>query len=192
MRLCARPIILRMTKRKVRRAAASGCLGLCLVLAYALWRFGPTLADAYRAGFFDKQPDRRYSGSTMANLKALYIAMMLYHDSEEGFPPANAWMDRIESRLRTADMSKEEASKKLRDPALGSDPTVYGYAMNQACGGKYKMDVGPASTVLLFTSKDTRRNANGDPSRDAPASNRPGGNLAITLAGSVLQRYAAH
>lgn len=90
---------------------------------------------------------------------------MLYHTSEERFPEATGWMDAIEPLLNTADLKQGEAVKKLHRPDLGAGD--YGYALNSACGGKYKDDVeGKDRAILVFESKDPKRNASGDPSKD--------------------------
>jgi len=152
-----------------------------LGLAYVAFRFGPDARTAYRQGFLDSTRMREFSGDAIDNLRAQSTALLLYHDSEGQFPPANGWMDAIEPRLRTADMKAEEAAKKLRDPRL-VDPKAYGFSMNAKIAGKYRDDIGGERTVLIFASKSTQRNASGDPFKDA----RAGAPLAITLNGTVV------
>ncbi len=160
-----------------------GCLISVAVLAVALGIagavFGPVVAAFARQGFFDRLPDKvEYNASREANLKALYTAMMLYHDSEERFPEGAGWMDAIEARLNTNDLKKGEAAKKLRRPGLADG---YGYGLNQAASGKYKDDVPgkPAETALIYESKRTDRNVSGDPKQDLDG-------LAISVSGQLI------
>lgn len=164
--------------------------GLVVValFGYVGFRFGPAAWDLYKGGYlFNEVKMREYQGTSKENLKALYTAMMLYHDSEDAFPPADRWMDAIQNYLRTGDLPAEEAAKKFRNPLIAHEgEDVYGYAMNEAFGGKYKDDVPNADSVpLLFDSRDTRRNAQGDPSDLAPKPPRPGGNLEVSVDGTV-------
>lgn len=157
---------------------------LATVLAGAGLFYGPTLLSAFRTygwSLFLPPEKHAYNATSEQNLKALYQAMILHHDSEGQFPAAEKWMDDIESRLRTNDLQKEEEKKKLVRPDLAGQTGKFGYAMNDAAGGKYKDDVGdPSKTPLIYESKQDSRNAHGDPSSD-----RNG--LAITVDGSILQ-----
>lgn len=155
-------------------------------LAYVGWRFGPVLLDFWNQGFFSSTQQREYHGTSAQNLRALYTALSLYHDSEGRFPIANGWMDAAKDRVKAADMSPQEAMKKFVNPALGAGRTgVYGYAMNDAVSGKYKEDIqDPGRTPLLFESADLSWNAHGDPDRLAPK-NRGRGYLAIMVDGTV-------
>jgi hypothetical protein len=131
--------------------------------------------------------DRTYSGDNRANLKALYTAMMLQHDSEDAFPPADKWMDALKSRITTGDMQPSEAMKKFIDPSLAGRPKSFGYAMNDAVAGKYKGDVpDPDKTLLLFMSSDTSWNAHGEPKRLLPEPPRDE-NLGITVSGDLVR-----
>lgn len=158
-----------------------GC-GLFLLagLGYATWRFGPDIANLYRAGFFSPQEKRAYDGDTVDNLRAIHTALMLYHDSEGQFPAAPGWMAAIEPRLRTADLEPAEAAKKLRRPGAASG---YGYALNRAAAARFKDDVpGRESAVLVYESRRADRDHAGDPREDG----FPGGK-AVTVAGAIVR-----
>lgn len=165
-------------------------LGVVLLLAagYAGIRFGPTIWDLARGGFFDRQEMRKYKGSSVENLKALYTALMLYHESEGQFPDAAGWMDAIKDRLKTADLTEADAMSKFRDPALGGRGG-YGFGMNDAASRKYRGDIKePSKTPLLFSSSDVRWNAHGDPKKLQPTPARKDGNLAISVDGTLIQQ----
>jgi hypothetical protein len=186
-----------LTKKKGCR----GCLLVFVVVFVGAGLFyGPVIRDLMANGSLQSvvskwwndlwgiDTNRKYSGTSMQNLKALHTAMMLYHDSEERFPDSSGWMDAIEFRIKAGDMTQEEANKKLHDPTLGTDPNVFGYSMNDAASGKYKDDVkDPAKTPLLYTGKGTGRNAHGDPAKDKAEPPRPGGNLGVSVDGNVLR-----
>lgn len=142
---------------------------------------GQAMLDIWRTGAIQdavKGPDmRKYRGDSVANLRAIHTALMLYHDSEGQFPVAAGWMDAIENRMQVGDMEASEAAKKLVRPDLSGQANEYGYALNDAASGKYKDDVGPAGTVLVFESKATGRNAHGKPEPDA---------LSISIDGKLL------
>lgn len=149
-------------------------------LAYAGFRFGPDLITAQRNGFFERVEKVEYTGTTKDNLKAIHTALMLYHESEGAFPPAEGWMDAIMTRLNTADLKPGEAEKKLRDPSLAEGE--YGFALNRAAAGKYKDDIpGGATAVLIFASTAKGRSASGDPTKDAR------GPLAIRVDGTLSE-----
>jgi hypothetical protein len=149
----------------------------------AMWRAGAVQA------MITPQEMRTYQGTSKENLKALYTAMMLEHDSEGAFPKAAEWMDALKDRLATNDMSLTEAEKKYVNPMAGpAKPGQFGYAMNAALEGKYKDDVkDPDKTLLIFDSSDTSRNAHGDPTELLPKSARQGGNLGVTVSGKVVE-----
>ncbi|MCX7800618.1 MAG: hypothetical protein N2109_09775 [Fimbriimonadales bacterium] len=169
------------------RKGCRACLAvavLAIVAAAAL--YGPVIRDFWNEGILQTylfpQRKRAYAGDSVANLKAQHTALMLYHESEGQFPEASGWMDAIENRLRTADMDREEALKKLRRPDLHDQPQAYGYAMNDAASAKYKEDVPePAKTPLTFETPDTARNAHG------PASSGLRGGNAISIEGGLLK-----
>jgi hypothetical protein len=156
------------------------------VLGVAAW-LGPTLNTLYKHGFFDSATARKYSGTTIDDLKAMRTALMIYHDSEGTFPAGDKWMDQIENRIHTSDMSTEESRKKLVDPAFAGQPGKYGFALNDAVAGKYKGDLKDPKTPLVFESSDSGKNAHGDPAKLAPAPPHAGGNLAITVDGTIVK-----
>lgn len=127
-------------------------------------------------------PERSYHGSSVDNLKAMYNAMNLYHDSEGQFPDSAGWMDAIQNRIYEADLKKGEAEKKLIRPALSGNAGQYGYAMNDEASKKYKDDIKDKKLPLIFESTATERNAHGDPK----TLRRPHG-LAISVDGTILE-----
>lgn len=129
---------------------------------------------------------RKYNATTEANLKAIYTALMMYHDSEGAFPRAEGWMDAIQGRIVTSDMEGSEAQKKLISPALQGQPGQFGYAMNDKASGKYKDDLDP-KMPLVFDSSDTAKNAHGDPKALAPNPPRAEKNVAIAVDGTVKE-----
>ena len=138
-----------------------------------LWRNGAIQALLFAP------PKRTYDASNEANLKALHTALLLYHDSEGQFPAANGWMDAIEPRITTSDLAPGESAKKLVRPDLAGKAGQFGYALNANAAAKYKDDVGGPDAVLVYESKQTTRNASGDPATD-----RDG--MAITIEGKLL------
>lgn len=164
-------------------------IGLLLLLGvgYAGWRFGPPLLDFYKGGYFDSVEMRKYQGTSKENLKNLYMAMMLYHESEEAFPPGAVWMDRIKPYIRTGDLAAEEAIKKFQNPLIRpAGDQIFGYAMNDVFAGKYKDDVKDGVNLpLIFDSSDTKWNAHGKPEDLAAKPPRQGGNLMVSGSGIV-------
>lgn len=167
-----------------------GCLACLTIAALAIVAggavYGPVIRDFWKEGILQSylfpEKKRRYEGDTIANLRAQHTALLLYHESEGQFPEASGWMDAIENRLRTADMDKEEALKKLRRPDLQDQPDAFGYAMNDAASARYKEDIPePAKTPLTFESSNTERNAHG------PASGAPKGAHAVSVEGGLLR-----
>jgi len=127
-----------------------------------------------------KPAERNYEPGRIANLKAIYVAMKLYHDSEGQFPDSSAWMDAIKNRLRINNMSETEALKKLIRPNLANPgPSEYGYAMNDVASKKYLGDIKDPATPLVFESSDLKWNAHG-----APAGQQ---GFALTVAGNVVK-----
>ena len=159
------------TKKKI-------ILGICLVVAvpvlwYGFWGIRLAIA-AQKEGYFDKTVKREYKGDSTANLKAIRTALLLYQDSEGAMPMAESWMDAAWKRLQTADMEDDEAKKKLkRDP----DSAEFGYAFNEAVGGKHTLDV-PKTTILVFESTESEWNAHGKPENP--------GAKAITVDGKII------
>jgi hypothetical protein len=164
-------------------------VALALVAVYEGYLWVPVAYDAWKAGFFERRDRHAYAADNEDNLRALYTGLMLYHESEGKFPEGNGWMDAVEPYLRTQDLRTGEEKKKLVHPMFwppnGKD---FGYAINDACAGKYKDDVGaPEKTALVFDSSDTSRNAHGDPQRLSPTPPRGEGNLAISVSGKILK-----
>jgi hypothetical protein len=150
--------------RKKRR----GCwLFLAIVLVGLIVWLGPTARDLYSRGFFDafkKEKMVGYKADRESNLKAIYTALQLYHDSEEKFPEGNGWMDAISSYIKPSNMEKDDAAKKLIRPDLAGQADAYGYAINDAAAGKYIDDIPNMDTLpLVFESSETTRNAHGSP-----------------------------
>ncbi len=172
-------------KRGMKKALlwTLGILGV-LILGVAIW-LGPVISDFAKAGFFEKQAERTYDGTKMEDLKNIHQALMLYHESEGILPSASGWMDAAWRRLQTADMSEDEAKKKLQ--AEGVAEGEYGYAMNEDVAEMYTGDIeNPAETPLVFDSSKTGWNAHGKPGELAPDPERPGGNKAVTVEGNVV------
>lgn len=169
---------MRLTVGMTRKAKIG--LGVLVVFVGAGIYFNEEIRAAVgivRSGALEKIDPVEYQAGTTRNLEALRTAMMLYHDSEGQFPVAAGWMDAIEKRLRTNDLKEGEEKKKLHRPGFHDDK--YGYAMNSACGAKYKDDVKP-NTVLIFESMATIKNAVGDPTKD-------GAGKGITVDGKIVE-----
>ena len=135
-----------------------------MVLAVSLTPQGRTFRSLWQNGILSavisgEDPMRAYNATRSGNLKALYTALMLYHDSEDRFPSAEGWMDAIDPRLKANDLSHEEANKKLHRPGFRG----YGYALNDAVAGKYKGDLKDPQIPLIFETADPRRNSHGLP-----------------------------
>ena len=157
-----------------------------LAILTGLYFSGPGQAfrDLWRhnviQSLISKPAERDYEPGRRANLNALYVAIMLYHDSEGQFPASSGWMDAIKNHLHTTDMSDQEARKKLIRPNMPNPgPNDYGYAMNDAASLKYKGDIKDPSMPLLFESPDLKWNAHGTPA--------PQGGLGISVAGQIVQ-----
>jgi len=179
-------------KRSRRLLKSIGLLLFGGVLA-AGWIYGPALYDFYRAGLLDEYLNprelRKYQGTSIDNLKAMHLALSLYHESEERFPYGEGWMDALEPYIRTDDMRAEEAQRKFVNPLLGKgSERKFGYALNDLAAGKYKDDVPtPVKTPLVFDSVETQRNAHGAPEKLLPNPPRQGGNLGISVTGEILK-----
>lgn len=168
-----------------RKKWLMGCGGfiLLLVVLFFVTPQGQFIRDLVKSGALAPPPaQKKYSATSTQNLKALYTAMSLYHDSEGAFPDATGWMDGIENRLNTADLKKGEAEKKLVRPDLLSTAGSFGYAMNDAASKKYRDDIPDKKAVLLFESTPTERNAHGDPKTIGLK-----GGQGITISGEIVQ-----
>lgn len=134
---------------------------------------GSAALDLARAGAFSEVGQREYKADREGNLKAVHRALVLTAESEGALPPASDWMGQAMLRLKTRDLSEAEAAKKLVRPGVGQG---HGYGLNLAVAGK-PLDALPKDTVLVFESKETRRNYAGKP--------EPGG-LGVTVGGDVV------
>lgn len=156
-----------------------------VAMVVAAWA-GYLAFDAYRTasklGFLEKREERTYIGSTDENLKALATALNAVQESDGQYPAGDKWMDAIMPRIQPDDMKKEEADKKLQDPA--AKPGTYGFALNDAVAGKYKGDIkNPDTTPLLFQTTLSGKNQHGDPSKVADKAPR---NHAISISGKLI------
>ena len=170
--------------KKSRKGCKIGCAVVVILLIGPAWFYGPALIDflnTYGIFFWRKPEKHAYSATSEQNLKAIYQGLMLYHESEGQFPNSDGWMDAIENRIKSNDLAKGESGKKLIRPDLLTHPGEFGYAMNDAASAKYKDDVkDPATTPLIYESKETAKNAHGDPAKD-----RDG--LAISVSGAIIK-----
>lgn len=176
--------------RKVAVRVVLAVLGF-LLLGYFVFAVVPLIRGVSKMGLLEEQTMRDYSASNEENLKAIRSAILLYHDSEGGFPASEGWMDSIEVYLKTADLTDEDAAKKLKNPAYWDEAEKFGYAYNADLAGMYWVPDGPvpgdpecvqnpAETVLIFDSADLSRNAAGEPEALAEE-----GGLAVMVDGSV-------
>jgi len=179
--------------KRLLRNVGCGCLSV-VVIGGGLLIFTPVgraFQTLWKRGFFESyvnpDDDLKYKATETDNLKALYTAMMLYHESEGQFPVSSGWMDAIKPRIQTSDLAKGEAEKKLISPSLAGKTGQFGYAMNDLASGKYKGDLKDPKTILIFDSGDTMRNAHGDPKKLTPTPPRPGGNMGISIDGTVVK-----
>jgi hypothetical protein len=150
-----------------------------------------TLNAAYDLIRFAKEDDdvkqHKYSATSMENLKALHQAVSLYYESEGVLPEASGWMDAAKTYVRTNDLKKGEEMKKFVNPRIPAGDGVFGYAFNSALSMVYMDEVkDPASTPMIFESKDTKWNAFGDPRDLQPDPELSGGNNAVTVEGNAV------
>lgn len=143
--------------------------------------FGKALRDLASRGVIQnlasKPPERVVSGDTVARLKALRTALDLYHDSEERYPEASGWSEAARLRLKADDLAKGQDRAALTRPGA----RAYGYALNARAAGKYRDDVGPESTILLYETARETKDAVGDPARDGLKGGR-----GITVSGEIV------
>lgn len=161
---------------------------ILVIFVYFAGRVGQAAWVFYKHGIFDAPTgDRIYHGDRIARLQALRTALMAYQTSEGQFPDASGWMDAITNRIQSDDMATQQSDRKLRDPAV-SDRAGYGFGFNSALSNKYIGDIkNQDTTVLIYTSKDTAKNAQGDPNKSLPEPPRGGENLGITVSGKVIK-----
>ncbi len=138
-----------------------------------LWKNGNIQAVVF------KPEQKSYAADNEANLKSIYTALSLYHDSEGQFPVASGWMDAVENRLQSNDLKPGEGKKKLKNPAA---PEGYGYGFNQDASGKFKDELKDKTMILVYESKLTSRNASGAPT----VAGRGAGSLGITIEGKIV------
>jgi hypothetical protein len=134
----------------------------------------------FRSGFAQslvKPPKTDYIGSTEANIKALRIALMLYHDNEDQFPAASGWMDAVKNQLKSNSLNEGEEMKKFKVDGVSS--SEFGFALSDIASQKNKTKLKP-DDILVFVSKDKRWNAHGRP-EDL------GAGWAITLEGNLIR-----
>lgn len=179
-------------KRKKRKRIWFIVLGLLLLPVVLFpkttyYRINAAI-DLVRFAGKSKEPKKHdYSGTSMENLRALHQAVSLYYESEGIYPDANGWMDAAKGYVKTADLKKGEEMKKFVNPRIPEGEGVFGYAFNAALSMGYREDVAdPASTALIFESKDTKWNANGDPATLQPDPELDGGNNAVTVEGNAV------
>lgn len=174
-------------KKKRRKVVWIGVGIVAVVGGYFLWPVVNAYLDIEGAGFLDAQKQHKYSGTSMENLKALHQAVSLYYESEGIYPDASGWMDAAKGYVKTADLKKGEEMKKFVNPRLPEGEGVFGYAFNSALSMGYREDVAdPAGTAMIFESKDTKWNANGDPEALQPDPELDGGNNAVTVEGNAV------
>ncbi len=143
--------------------------------------------DLQKSGAFDAVTQHKYSATSMENLKALHQAVSLYYESEGVLPEASGWMDAAKTYVRTNDLKKGEEMKKFVNPRVPAGNGVFGYAFNSALSKVYMDEVkDPASTPMIFESKDTKWNAFGDPKDLQPDPELSGGNNAVTVDGNAV------
>jgi hypothetical protein len=182
-----------MVGEEKKRKRRKGCLVVLAVLLLPVVLFPKRIyytlnafLDVQKAGFLDATKQRKYSASSMENLKALYQAVSLYYESEGVMPHAAGWMDAAKTYVRTNDLKRGEEMKKFVNPRIEGGEGVYGYAFNDALSGVYREDVAdPAGTPMIFESSDTAWNAHGEPAALQPDPELEGGNLAVTAEGSA-------
>jgi hypothetical protein len=74
--------------------------------------------------------------------------VQLHHESEGAYPSAKTWLKDIEPRLTTNGMTREEALRKVRNPANPDDSTPY-YELNPVVENQYDGDIRDRKTWLI-------------------------------------------
>ena len=156
-------------------------VGAAVALLAVVWivQVVKVAMDAKKAGFLDDVETEKYQVGRDNNLKAIQASLLLSAESEGQLPDAGQWMDQALIRLKTSDISEEEAKAKLRVP--GRTPPDFGYAINDKLAGRPLDTKADAENVLVFESAKTSWNAHGDPAKDA-APHAKG----VTVAGQVV------
>lgn len=156
-------------------------LGVIALGVLFLTPFGNALRDLFSSGVVQnmasKPPERKVSGDSEARMRALKTALDLYHDSEEKYPEAVGWTEAARLRLKADDLAKGEDKAQLTRPGA----SAYGYALNRKAAGKYRDDIGPKSTILIFETPSETQDASGDPTQDGLK-----GGKGITIAGKIV------
>ncbi len=168
-----------MTRARKALAVASGLLAVGAGGLF-LTPFGKAVRDIAGTGVVQSalaKGDRKAEDDTIARLKAIRTALDLYHDSEDRYPDAKNWTEEALKRLAADDLAKGEDAKRLTRPGA----KAYGYALNAAVAGKYRGDIGPPTTILVYETPREEPNAAGDPAQDG----LPGGK-AVTVAGEIV------
>jgi hypothetical protein len=170
--------------KKPRRGLKIGCGILGVAFLGAVLFYGPAICDFYKVygpDLLSKPKKHEYSATSEKNLRAMYQAMVQFHESEGQYPDSAKWMDSVENYIHSNDLKKGEAQKKLIRPDLAGQEGKFGYAMNDAASAKYKDDIkDPSKTPLIFESKETARNAHGNP-KDSQSG------MAISVDGTILK-----
>lgn len=136
--------------------------------------------DAKKSGWLDDVKTDKYQAGRTNNLKAIHKALMQAQESDGQFPPADHWMEVALIRLKTSDITENEAKDKLRRP--GGNPSDFGYAINSTFAGKSMDQVRVAkSAILVFESLSVGFNASGSPEKDGLKSGK-----GITFEGEVV------
>ncbi len=139
--------------------------------------------DAKKAGLLDDVQTEKYRASRENNLKAIREALMQAAESDGQFPEASKWMDTAMIRLKTSDITPDEAKDKLRIPGRSGGKTDFGYAFNDEMEGKDPSALkDKADTILVYESQQNVWNAHGDPKTDG----RKGGK-GVTVAGTIVE-----
>lgn len=179
-----------MTRKK---KVLLGCvLPVGLVLLVGGIVYGPVVRDFWRAGvlpdLLSKTEMREYEAGREENLQEIHRAIMRHHDSEGAFPEAANWMDDVRRRIKTNDMTDEEALKKLQNPLCGGAADCYRYALNRAVSGMYIEDIPNADeVVLVYETSDPAWNAAGEETEGFQP-NGTGDVLGITIGGVIVRR----
>ena len=161
-----------------RKVILGVLIGFALVAVPWLINAAKAVSDAKKSGILDDVETDKYKVGRENNLKAIQKALLQAADSDGTFPAADKWMDQALLRLKTSDISEDEAKDKLRVPGL--KPREFGYAINDGVAGKSLADIKDKSIILVFESTNTAWNAHGDPAKEA----KPGGKL-ISVDGTV-------
>ena len=157
-------------------------IGAALFIGIGLWliQVGKTVADAKNAGLLDETQTEKYQASRENNLKSIHRALMQAADSDGEFPDAAKWMETALIRLKTSDLTEEEAKNKLRVP--GAKNGDFGYSFNAVFSKVHPGEIKvKANTILVFESKATTWNASGNPESDAKD-----GAKGVTFEGKVV------